>query len=171
MRRKKFSAVLCLYLFVMLFPAIARSFNIDDVIYEAYDQLLQKYPNVEAIRKQFGDRAVWREETEPSPHDNSVELKFSYMEYPGIEIQTLEFALEEENRFYITFLNVEKAGFVNFGGIDIGSASEDVINLFGVPHEIEGNELIYLDESGYTIVTFTIENQMVAEMAIYVHVD
>jgi len=153
----------------MFCPEIACSF--DDAIYESYEYLLQKYPNVEAIRQQFGDRAEWRQTTESSPHDASIELKFNYIEYPGIEIHTLEFALEDEDRFYITWVSVGKAGFINLGGIDIGSAREDVIKQFGAPYEIEGNELIYQDESSYTTITFTIENNNVAEMTFFNHVD
>jgi hypothetical protein len=153
----------------MYFSGIA--YSSDEVVYKCQEQLLQKYPNVEAIKKQFGAEAKWQEETQPSIHDDTLELQIKNMEYPGIEIGTLGYAWEGEYRFFITLLGVKKAGFVTFLGLDVGSAREEAIKTFGGPQEIDGNELIYHDEAEYTYIIFTIEKNNVAEMKFVNYLD
>lgn len=135
-----------------------------DAINKCRDQLLQKYPSVEAISKQFGDGAKWQEKTIPSPHDENLELQIKNMEYPGIEIHTLGYTLEDEDRFFIISLRVKEAGYVDFLKVDIGSAREDVIKSFGKPQKIEGNVLMYHDEAEFYLISFTIENNVVVKM-------
>jgi hypothetical protein len=124
--------------------------------------LYAKYPNAESIKEQFGpdrDVVTWEEKTEPSPHDESLELKFSSMSHPGISISTMGYTFEGEDRFMILSVNVEEAGFVDFLGIDKGSSREDVIKAFGEPDSIEDNCLIYQDdESGYISFGFEIDD-------------
>ena len=159
---KKILATLLLSLFMTCFSGFA--YGSDEAIFECDEQLLQKFPNVEAIKEQFGDEAKWQEKTEPSIHDETLELQIKNMEYPGIEIGTLGYALEGEDRFFITLLDVKKAGFVELLGIGIGSAKEDVIKKFGEPQQLEGNKLIYHTEGEYRFITFTVENNKVMEM-------
>ena len=161
MIRKTILTMLCLSLSLMCFSEIAYSF---EAIYECYEQLLQKYPNVETIKKQFGDGATWQKRTIPSPHDDSIELQIDSMEYPGIEIRTVGFTHEGEESYFISLLDVKKAGFVKFGGIDLGSERKDVIKAFGKPQQIDGNKLIYYDESEYMVISFIIENEIVTGM-------
>ena len=162
MSKKIILAVLCLFLSVVCFSGIAYSF--EEALNECYEQLLQKYPNVEAIKKQFGAEAKWQERTEPSIHDKTLKLQINNMEYPGINIRTLGYTIEGEDRFIITLVDVKKAGFVKFGGIDVGSAREDVIKEFGKPQKIEGNKLIFHTDSEYFYITFTVDNNKVVEM-------
>jgi len=161
-------AALCLSFFVVCFSETAHSF---EAIYECNEQLLQKFPNVEAIKKHFGNEAKWQEKTIPSPHDDSLELRLNSMEYPGITINTLGYFLDDEHRFFLTLVNVEKAGIVDFLGIDLGSAREDVIKKFGEPQNIDGNELNYYDESEYMVITFILEEETVIGMKLINYLD
>ena len=167
--KKIILAALCLSLSVMCFSGAA--FGSDEAIYDCQEQLLQKYPSVEAIKKQFGAEARWREETQPSIHDPTLELQITHMEYPGMEIDTLGYVLEGEERFFITLLAVKKAGFVTLLGVDVGSAREEVIKTFGDPQEIDGNGLVYRDEAEFVYIKFTIEENGVAEMRYVVSLD
>ena len=86
------------YLLVLLLfiaPLISGTAQADSskAIYECNNQLLQRFPNVEAIKNQFGDGATWQARTAPSPHDDNLELRIDGMEYPGIEIHTVGFTL------------------------------------------------------------------------------
>ena len=162
---KKILAVLLLYLSLMCFSGIA--YAAEDPIDELYEQLMEKYPNVEAIKEQFGAEAEWQEETFPSLHDDTIELIIRRMEYPGIEISTLEMG----DSCSVALVNVKKAGYVDFLGIDIDSAKEDVTKKFGEPQQIEGDQLIYHNESEYTYITFTLENNQVAEMRYVIYTD
>ena len=137
----------------------SKSLSID----EFSEQLLQKYPGVEAIKKQFGDEANWRRTTESSPHEEDLELISNTMEYPGIEIRTMEYTYQGEDRFFITLTDVTKAGFVTFLGIDIGSSEEDVVKNWGSPDETSSNKLTY-NALAYSYTVFTIENNKVARM-------
>ena len=161
---KKISLImLCLYLSVAYFiPDVA--YASDEAVYECKQQLLQKFPNVEAIKKQFGNEAKWQARTVPSPHDPDLELRIDSMEYPGIRISTLGYTHGGEDSFFITSADVNKAGSVDFLGIDIGSAREVVIKTFGPPQKIDGNELIYYDESEYMVIKFIFEKGIVAGM-------
>ena len=153
--------MLCLFLSVMCFSETAHSF---EALYECYEQLLHKFPNVEAIKKQFGDGAKWQVETMPSPHDANLKLRIDSMEYPGIKISTLGYEYEGGYNFFIVLLDVEKAGFIEFLGIDLGSAREVVVKTFGPPQKIDGNKLIYYDESEYMVIKFIFEKGIVAGM-------
>ena len=141
------------------------TYRLDNAIYECYDRLLQKYPSAEAISKHFGGEAKWQKDAVPSPHDENLKLIINDMEHPGIKISTLGYSYEDEDCFFITRMDVKKAGLENFLGIDIGSAKEDVIKTFGPPRIIEGDKFIYHDsESESNRLTFTIKNGSVAEM-------
>ena len=166
--KKTVLTALCLSLLMMCFSETAYSF---EAIYECNEQLLQKFPNVEAIKNQFGDGAKWQARTTPSPHDPDLELRIDGMEYPGIEIHTVGFTLEGEEYFFLVLVSVEKAGIVDFLGLDVGSAREDVIKKFGSPREIDGNELIYYDDSEYMVIVFIIENSNVAGMKLINYLD
>ena|GEM_PF-2137745 len=155
-------ATFCLFLSVMYFSGIAFSFQ---AIYDCYEQLLQKYPSVEAIKEQFGDGAKWNESIVPSIHDSSLELKIISMEYPGIEIRTLGYSIEGENSFSIVLLRVGEAGFVKLLEVGIDSSKEEVLSNFGEPQRIEENTLFYHDEAEFYLITFTIENNKVAAMS------
>ncbi|MCL2768305.1 MAG: hypothetical protein FWE49_06240 [Synergistaceae bacterium] len=154
-------ATFCLTLLVTCFSEVARS---SEVISECSEQLLQKYPSIEAIEEQFRDGAKWQEKTVPSPHDSNLELHIKTMEYPGISIGTLEYTSDDEYRYFIISVDVEKAGFVDFLGIDIGSTAGDVKKIFGEPQQIEGNMLAYEDDNGFYLICFIIENNKVKEM-------
>ena len=167
--KKLVLAVLCLSLFAACTPGIA--YGSDETIDECREQLLQKYPNVEAIKAQFGSEAKWQESTTPSIHDPDLELQITGMEYPGIEISTLGYSNAGEDRYFITKLYVKKAGLVDFMGVDVGSSRENVIATFGKPQEIDGNILIYHTESEYIYIRFTIENNKVAEMIFNAYLD
>ena len=162
MIKKVILIAVCLSLFVICLSGIAYGFQ---AIYDCYGQLLQKYPSVEAIKEQFGDGARWEERTIPSIHDSELELQIKSMEYPGIEIRTLEYAIEGENSYSIIFLRVSESGFVKFLEVGVGSAREDIINSFGEPQRVEENSLFYNDEGEFYLVTFTIENNKVAAMS------
>ena len=162
---KKILTALLLSLSVMCFSGIA--YGPDEAINECNEQLMQKYPNVETIKEQFGNEAKWQQETLVSPHDSTVELLLRHMEYPGIEIRTLEM----EDGYFVVSVGVEKTGFVDFLGIDIGSAKEDVTKKFGEPQQVEGNEHIYHNESEYTFITFTLENNKVVGMQLVNYLD
>ena len=166
---KKIFALLLLSMFVTCFPGFA--YGSDETIYECSGQLMEKYPNVETIKEQFGDEAKWLEETCPSIHDDTLELRINNMEYPGIEIRTLGYDWDEEYRFFITLMDVKKEGFVEFLGIGIGSGKEDVIKKFGEPDTAEENELIYHDEAEYNFITFTFEDNRVTEMKFVADLD
>jgi len=168
MIKKAILTALCLSLSVMCISETAHGF---EAIYECNEQLLQKFPNVEAIKKQFGDGAKWQESTMPSIHDANLELQLKNMEHPGIEIRTLGYILEGEDRFFITLADVNKAGFVEFLGIDVGSVREDVVKKFGEPQQIDGNELIYHDEDEFTFIKFVVENGIVTEMRLNNYLD
>ena len=162
MLKKIILTTLCLSLFAAFSAEIAHCS--EEAIYECYEQLLQKYPNVETIRNRFGDGARWRITTELSPHDDSLELEYAAMSYPGIEIEAMEFTWDGEDRYFLTSVIVTEAGLTDFLGIDVGSSEEAVISKFGEPYSAEGNELCYEDEAGYCFITFVIESDKVAEM-------
>ena len=162
MLKKIILTALCVSLPVICLSGVANGF---EAIYDCYEQLLQKYPSVEAIKEQFGDGAKWEERTIPSIHDSSVELKITSMEYPGIEIRTLGFTVDGEDSFIIILLRVGEAGFVKFLEAGIDSAREDVVKNFGEPQKIEGNTLIYQDEAEFYLITFTTENNKVVAMS------
>jgi hypothetical protein len=168
MIKKIILMALCLSLPVMCLSDIAYGF---EAIYKCREQLLQKYPSVEAIKKQFGDRAKWQEKTMPSPHGGDLELQIRNMVYPGIMINTLGYTIEGEDSFFIILLSVEKAGFVKFLGVDIGSDRADVIKNFGNPQGIERVELTYHDEAEFYLITFTIENNKVVGMKFETYMD
>jgi len=162
MSNKIILTVFCIFLSVMYFAEIAHSFETVD---ECYKKLVRKFPSVEAIKAEFGDRAIWEERTEPSPHDNNLILRITYMSYPGIEISTMGYTWEGKDSFFITSLNVYKAGIVNFSGIDIGSARISVIRKFGRPVSNKNNELRYEDDTtGDMSITFIIEIDKVVEI-------
>ena len=160
--KKIFMAVLCLSLFAVFYPGIA--YGTDEAIDKCIEQLLQKYPNVEAIKTQFGSEAEWQERTMPSIHDPDLELQITDMIHPGIEITTLGYTHGGEHSFLITKMHPKKAGIVDFLAVDVGSARDDVIKAFGEPQKIDENMLIYHSESEYVYIRFTIENNVVAEM-------
>ncbi|MCL1941322.1 MAG: hypothetical protein FWG09_05205 [Synergistaceae bacterium] len=161
MIKKIILAAICLALCVMYLPETARGF---DEIYECSGQLLEQYPNLEAIKKQFGAEAKWEKSSMPSPHDPNLELQINSMEHPGMAIRTMGYTVDGEDRFLILLADVKKAGLVKFLEIDIGSSKEDVIKNFGEPQAIEGNQLIYQDEAEFCLITFTVENNAVVEM-------
>ena len=78
--------------------------NFEDAIYECYNNLLQKFPNAEAIKRQFGDNAAWREGTEQSPHDEELDIHYKHVEYSGIEIYTMGYNYACEDYFIIILL-------------------------------------------------------------------
>ena len=127
-------------------------------------RLLEKYPGEEAVRRQYGPVGSWTFSYAPNRHDPASQNKHSTMVIPGsLEIDI--FVNDDNGLFFLTRVEVADEGFVNFLGIDIGSAGEDVIKAFGTPVRAGGNELYYEDpESGYTDVTFTIENNKVTKM-------
>ena len=165
--------VLCLSLLAVCCPGMVWGSDeaIDKAINECREQLLQKYPNVEAIKVQFGSKAQWQEETQPSIHEPDLELQINNMEYPGIEIATLGYSNEGEYIFFITKVQVKKAGIVDFSGIDVGSSREDVLKTFGEPREIDGNVLVYCDEGGFNYLRFTIEKNQLTEMRFNTYLD
>ena len=171
--KKLVLAVLCLSLFAVCSSEIAYGSDEEEVVvvYVCNEQLLQKYPNVEAIKAQFGSEAKWQESTQPSIHEPDLELQVTEMEHSGVEMSTLGYKLEDEYRFFITKLYVKKAGFVDFLGVDVGSAREDVVKSFGEPQEIDSNVLIYHDEGEFNYIRFTIENNNVAEMIFNAYLD
>ena len=160
--KKVVIAALCLSLFAAFSPGIA--FGSDEAIDKCREQLLQKYPSVEAIKTHFGSEAELQERTMPSIHDPDLELKITDINYPGIEITTMGYQNEGEYIFMITKVLAKKAGIVDFSGIYVGSAREDIIKVFGEPQKIDENMLIYHSESEYVYIRFTIENNSVAEM-------
>ena len=162
-------AAFCVSLLAAYFQGT--TYGSDQIIYECDQQLLQKYPNVEAIKSQFGNEAKWRETTMSSIHDANLELLITEMDYPGIAITTVGYTLEGEDRNFIVKLHTQKAGFVDFLGIDVGAAREEVLKTFGEPREIDGNELIFHDEALYTYIVFTLEKNTVAEMKFTVYLD
>ena len=129
----------------------------------------QKYPDLDAIKAQFGVQAKWEETTEPNLHEPEFNMIIRTMDSPGIEIQTLE--IPQHDRFFITGIVVKSSGTQDFLGIYTGSSREDVITAFGDPHEIRDNKLIYRSECEFREVRFTIENNMVAEMMYLLFVD
>jgi len=167
---KKFY-LLVLLLFIALLTSGTAQAHSPEAIYELNDQLRQKFPNVEAIKEQFGDEAKWQARTAPSLHDDNLELRIDSMEYPGIEISTVGFTLDGEVYFFLVLVNVEKAGYVKFLDLDVGSARADVIRAFGEPQQVEGNELTYFDDSEYMVVKFIIENNNVAGMRLINYLD
>ena len=152
----------CLVLLVLCFSGIA--YSTGDAIDEVFSQLQQKYPSLQAIKKQFGEEAKWQRSTKPSPHDPDLELVFNDMVYPGIEIHTLGYSMEDEEKFSVIEVDVKKAGLVDFYGIDIGSNKKDVRSKFGEPQESKGGKLIYHDENEFIYITFVIKNNKVAGM-------
>ena len=162
-------AAFCASLLAACFPGTA--YASDAIIYECNQQLLQKYPNMEAIKSQFGSGAEWQESTMSSMHDASLELLITEMEYPGISIIAVGYTLEGEDRHFIVKLHTQKMGIVDFLGVDVGAAREEVIKTFGEPQEIDGNELIFHDEATYTYIIFAIENNTVVEMKFNVYLD
>ena len=162
-------AAFCVSLLAAFIPGT--TYASDAIIYECNQQLLQKYPDVEAIKSQFGSEAEWQESTMSSMHDASLELLIREMEYPGISIIAVGYTLEGEDRHFIVKLHTQKAGFVDFLGIDVGAAREEVIRTFGEPQEIDENELIFHDEAQYTYIIFAIENNTVMEMKFNVYLD
>jgi hypothetical protein len=168
--KKIILVVVCLSLLVIFSPE--HGYCSDEAIFECVEQILQKYPNVEAIKKQFGDQAKWQRETEPSPHDPDLELIINNMESPGIEIRTMGYSWEDEDSFFITLLDVKKEGCVEFHGIDIGSNRDDVIKTFGKPYTTEGNKLHYEDsDMGNIAIEFILIENKVAEMILRTFVD
>ena len=161
MIKKIILAALCLSLCVVCSPEITYGF---EAINELNRQLLEKYPNIETVKKQFGAEARWHEKIVPSPHDPNLDLVITYMEHPSIEIRTMGYTNEDGDRFFMLLTAVKEAGIVKFLGIDIGSTWQDVKNKFGEPQAIEGNKLVYEDEAGFYIVNFIIQNNVVAEM-------
>ena len=161
MMKKIILAVLCLVLSAC-FPGVAHC-N-DEAILECWEQLLERYPSAEALKVQFGsDRygndVTWEEATELDPHTGSNELKYTTISHPGIQITVMEFTVEGEDKFFITRVNVEEAGFGGFLGIDKGSSKEDLLKTFGEPDRIEDNRLIYEDdESGYLSIVFELDD-------------
>jgi hypothetical protein len=169
MRRKIILTAICLSLSVAFFPVIA--LGSEDAISELNDQLSQRFPGLEEVRNSFGDRAKWQSSTFPNPHDDNIELVLDTMEHPGIEIRTVRYTYENEERFFLTLVRVKAADIVDFLGIDVGSARADVIKRFGEPPRSEGNKLIYENESGYTEIVFTVEGNKIAEMAFNNYLD
>ena len=169
MLKKIVLAAICISLFVLYFPEITHSY--DDAMDELFEQIINEFPNLEAIKNRFGDGAKWQESTIPSPHDDTLELQIKNMEYSGVEINTLSYVYDDEESFFITLLNVKKAGIVKFLGLDVGSARDDVIKTFGEPQIIEGNELIYHDEDEFNFIKFVIENNEVTEMRFIRYLD
>ena len=168
MVKRTILAVLCLSVFLMCFSETAHSF---EAMYECYEQLLQEFPNVEAIKKRFENTAEWHVETVPSPHDADLKLRIDSMVNPGIEISTLGYTLEGEDYYFLILMDVKESGFVKFGGIDLGSASEDVIEAFGPPQQVDGNELLYYDESEYMVIKFILEEEIVVGMVLNNYLD
>ena len=162
-------SALCASLLAEFFPVTA--YASDQIVYECHQQLSQKFPDVEAIKSQFGSEAEWQETTMSSMHDANLELLLTEMEYPGISITALGYTLEGEDRNFIVKLHTQKAGFVDFLGVDVGAAKEEVLKTFGEPQEIDGNELIFHDDALYTYIIFTIEKNNVAEMKLNVYLD
>jgi hypothetical protein len=152
-------------------PAQDTSAN-DEAINACFDQVYEKFPDAETIKKHYGDKAKVRETSNPSPHDKNLELKMMSLSYPGMEISTLSYSQEGDDRFIILSLHVAKAGLVDFLGIDIGSAKEDVQKKFGAPDSVEKNELHYVDdESGNLSIIFVLDKDKVAEMRFANNVD
>jgi len=162
---KKLPVILTLLVILsaVYFPGVAHC-N-DEAIYECWEQLLKKYPSAEALKEQFGsdyygNDVTWEEKTEPSPHDDSIVLKYTSMSHPGIQISVMSYTYEGEDSFFITLVNVEEAGFGGFLGIDKGSSREDLLKTFGEPDSVEDNRLIYEDDaSGYLSIVFELDDE------------
>ena len=169
MNRKIIPAIICLSLAVACFPEIAR--GNEYALYDCYDELSQRFFSLEAIKEQFGDQAEWQERTEQSSHGDDIEIKIFVMLYPGVTIEALGFTYDNEDRFFLTALGVDRAGYVDFLGIDIGSSRENVIKTFGEPDGIEENRLHYDDEADFTSIEFIVEDNMVAGMRLFSQVD
>jgi len=149
---------------------IARTLAEDqDPVSELGSRIDQKYPDLDAIKAQFGVQAKWVETTEPNLHEPEFNMIIRTMGSPGIDIQTLE--IPQHDRFFITGIVVKSSGTQDFLGIYTGSSREDVITTFGDPHEIGDNKLIYRSECEFREVRFTIENNRVAEMIYLLFVD
>ena len=176
MMKKLILAVFCLVLSASCFPGVA--YCNDEAIYECWEQLLERYPSAEALKEQFGSHrygndVTWEEATEPSPHDDSIELKYVSMSHPGIQVTVMGYTYEGEDKFFIVLVNVEEAGFGGFLGIDKGSSKADVLKTFGEPDSIEGSRLIYEDDdAGYLSIVFELDDEdKVCRMRFVNHVD
>ena len=145
----------------------------DEAISSLRSQLDEKYPNLEAIRAQFGsgyygEDATWSETQEPSMHDDTIMLTTTWMMHPAIEIA----ATEVGDNFFLVLVRVEEAGVLDFLGIDKGSSKEDVIRAFGEPDSSDDASLHYEDVSGYTNVRFELDdNDNVWRMRYAVYLD
>jgi hypothetical protein len=158
----------CLALYCTNTAAAAQ--ELPDPVAELASRIQLKYPNLGAIKNQFGDQAIWEKTTSPNLHVPGEMDIIRKMESPGIEIGTLE--VPHIDRFFTISVAVNNNYLEDFLGIDIGSSREDVIKTFGNRYETEGNNLIYYDlEAGYNVVVFVIENGTVIEMIYLLYVD
>ena len=164
----KFKVWILVIMLVLIVSGTAAA-QFDDPLMELGSIISQKYPDVGAIKKQFGNEAIWEESTEPNRHDEGALNIIRTMKSPGIEIVTLEVPHYES--FWVISVVVENSGIEEFLGIDIGFSRGDVINAFGDPHETQDNKFIYSDEEGFYYVDFTIENDKVTEMRFLLFVD
>ena len=160
---KKFTVcflVAVMVLAVSCAPALASN---DEAIYALSEELYRRFPNVNAMKAQFkaedyGD-VTWDETEEPSPHDDTLMLKHARMTHPFFEIATTSYTYEGEEKFFLTYVKVEEAGFVDFLGIDKGSSKADVIKTFGEPDSADDEGLYYEDDdAGYINITFILDD-------------
>jgi hypothetical protein len=153
---KKYLCILCLFIVLLLAPSVS-AFGAFD---ECFAQLMERFPDMESIKDQFIGR--WQETTEPNRHEDGVENTIGTMSLPEIEISGMEAGADKN--FILLLVDVKKPDIVDFFGINIGSAREDVISKFGEPDSAGGNLLSYGDDFGYSAISFIFADGRVAQM-------